>query len=309
MRGPRSIADSVSSLQNGRFSTAASVSTFSLGTGYAGLLVESCNVSHTDKKPSGFGHQSSTRDMVERYERMCTPPPDANRSRRGNGEQVHFNCRDGGHEMLIKKDKNKSPLRQSIRNLLSTLKKGAGKSGEAISAAKGKGVRKHGTGEFVLECPPQVPEKDSVTGEHPAFPSKPSREQVTELQHRLPVDKVLDINHDKADFSGPIWYLSKDGTAVAWNLCNGVIEGRKLSVTWFSHDDSNHRVLEVDLSRCIDVQSLTNSDMNQEDLELLNEREETRKLKVIELVSRSRQTDRFAVRNFGERAAWVTALW
>jgi len=236
---------------------------------------------------------------------MCTPPPDASSSRKGYGIEGYSSRRDGDHEMPVKKDKNKSPLRQSIRNLLSTLKKGAGKSGEVISAAKG--IRKHSTGGLVLERPPHVPEKDSATGDHP---SKPSREQATEL-YRLPVDQVLSIDCNKADFSGPIWYLSKasDGAAIVWNSCNGVIKGRKLSITWFSHDDSNHRVLEVDLSRCIDVRSLTNGEMNQEDLELLNEQEETHGLKVLELVSRSRQTDRFAVRNFGERAAWVTALW
>lgn len=308
MRGPRSIAESVSSLHNGRLSTATSISAFNLHADCAGLSDEPRNIPHMDKRPSGFGHHSSTRDMVERYERMCTPPPDASSSRKGYGVQGHPSRRDDDHGMLVRKDKNKSPLRLSIRNLLSTLKKGAGKSGEVISAAKG--IRKHSSGGLVLEHPPQVPEKDSVTGDHLSFLSKPSRGQITEL-YRLPVDQVLSIDSNKADFSGPIWYLSKasDGTAIAWNSCNGVIKGRKLSITWFSHNDSNHRVLEVDLSRCIDVRSLTNGDLNQEDLELLNEQEETHGLKVLELVSRSHQTDRFAVRNFGERAAWVTALW
>jgi hypothetical protein len=320
MRGPRSIAESASSSHYERFPTSASIDALYLPPGsasYAGSVPdESFKLSREQKLPA-FSHHPSTRHMVEKYERMCTPPGDRlvdTNCSRGSHDGQALSHRQGGDSSatLEKKDK-KSPLRQSIRNLLSTLRKGASRSGEVINIARA--ACKHDTETLRLDRPPQVPEKDRNVIVHSTRNRENTLPQQLSLAERHPLPSftshVPTADHDKVDFSGPVWYLcqSSSEARATWCLCSGVIKNRKLSITWFSHKDSNHRVLEVDLVRCMEVRTLTSGDIEEAELAILCEREETRELKIFELISQSREKDRFAVRNLGERAAWVSALW
>ncbi|KXN90983.1 hypothetical protein AN958_03050 [Leucoagaricus sp. SymC.cos] len=238
-----------------------------------------------------------------------------NRSRKGQGEQAIPSQKDGCNETVEKRDKSRSPLRQSIRNLLSTLRKGATKSSEVTTAAKA--VYTHAPAVLVGEYPSQLPEKDGSIVAHlrnskNALHSQQANDSVTIGRPPYPscTPQVSSDGYINVNFSGPIWHWSTlSGTGPAWDHCKGVIQDRKLNVTWFSPGDAVHLVLEVDLSRCINVRTLTNGDLSEAELAALSQQEDTRDLKIFELVSQSREKDKFAVRNLGERAAWISALW
>jgi hypothetical protein len=51
------------------------------------------------------------------------------------------------------------------------------------------------------------------------------------------------------------------------------------------------------------------SELDDVELASLSAGDDTRELKAMELFLHTRETQKFAVRNLGERAAWIDALW
>lgn len=333
MRGPRSIAESLNSTQHGRFSTSASINALSLSTSHAGsrsgeLSLQLLNEGAYARE--GVAYNESARALVEKYERMCTPI-------QGNGlgqtrivqghrarERPILPQKDEVHKTMSKKNKSRSPLRQSIRNLLSALRKGAARSGEVIGARPGLRNDVNGVDS---SSPPRVPEKNENDHTHRANERTLGYTCLKDPQAELPAQPLLssvikpgatEIRTDdqgKVDLSGHIWHLSTlrlledSRSPVEWILCNGIVKSRTLTVTSFIHPDVGPHVLELDLSRCIDVRPLASAELETEELVALSSQDETRELRAFEVVLPGREKEKFAVRNLGERAAWISALW
>ncbi|KAF7782267.1 hypothetical protein Agabi119p4_1643 [Agaricus bisporus var. burnettii] len=240
---------------------------------------------------------------------MCTPPPTKDNLKRARSPQDHDRWetsivvgRDGVQDTGSKKVKSRSPLRQSIRSLLSALKKGTTKSGDAVASARR--VSKSDMITTDLIGPPLVPEK--------ALENKLNET----LQHPgIATANTVANDPGKVERSGPMWHLASTQllgdpqSLVAWISCTGVLNSRKLILTWPNHPTTHPNIVEIDLGRCIDVRPLANAELEKEERAMLSKLDETREPRVFEIVLQGRESEKFAVRNLGERAAWISALW
>lgn len=310
MRGPRSIAKSVNSAEYRRFSTSASAGALSLSSQKNTGSGVDCPSGGETCTHVGVVQRSPARALVEKYERMCTPPPGKISLRRARARQDHDRRdtplavgRDEGQDTGSKKSK-KSPLRQSIRSLLAALKKGTTKPGEVV-ASTGR-VPKSNTISIDLIGPPLVPEN--------AFGNKPNDIPRHPDIASGTTNTVMN-DQGKVERSGPMWRLASTQllgdpqSLVAWILCTGIIKSRKLILTWPTHPATHRNVQELDLGRCVDVRPLANAELYKEEHAALSRLDETHELRVFEIVLPGRESEKFAVRSLGERAAWISALW
>jgi hypothetical protein len=310
MKGPRSIAESVNSAQYGRPSASASAGVLSLSSqNYTRLEAGHPSGGETCTN-DGVVYRSAARAVVEKYERLCTPPPRKNSTKRAGTRQDHDSWnipvaigKGDGQDVGSKKSK-RSPLRQSIRSLLSALRKGATKSGEAVASTR------RSSKSNILSVdkigPPLAPE--NIFGDKPnEIPLQPATVSGTTY--------TVGKDQDKVARSGPLWRLASTQLLgdpqplVAWVLCAGVIRSRKLILTWPADPTAHPNVHELDLSTCVDVRPLANGELYKEEHTTLSRLDSTRQLRVFEIVLHGRESEKFAVRSLGERAVWISTLW
>ncbi|KAJ7084343.1 hypothetical protein B0H15DRAFT_742469, partial [Mycena belliarum] len=133
--------------------------------------------------------------------------------------------------------KDKSPIRQSFRNLLAVLKKGSGLRG---------GRSKLESIKTISRSPPRLETCLPI----PLSPGDP----FTVSTISLPSDQS----------AGLIFYLSRlPETAPVWTLCSASLETDTLHLTWpTTGTSSTHSIL---LKHCTDVRSLTSKQLGPEE--------------------------------------------
>ncbi|KAJ7497252.1 hypothetical protein FB451DRAFT_1550172 [Mycena latifolia] len=172
--------------------------------------------------------------------------------------------------------KDKSPIRQSFRNLLAVLKKGSGLRGKS----KLEGIKI-----APRPLPPNAP------------PSPDDPFTVSPMSVYSP------------QLAGSIFYLARSPETPAiihpvWTFCSASLEGDTVHLTWPT-TPSAHSIL---LKNCTDVRSLASDQLDPEEKALLPG--DVADLKVFEILfDGCAGPEKFATTSVRERARWVSAIW
>lgn len=274
--------------------------------------------------------------LIECYEQLNTPPPhtpphppvshkkstfttqyvydyrDDPSNRAAESLATPDSVRDSGlkdgriHAFGAKKDK--SPIRQSLMNLFSVIKKGAGglakrRSEDRLGSATGAA-------------------SPGVTVTTKLSPS--SSPVVVDEGHKFKLVKANPVattaRPQKKRITGPLFYLTREAPTLlspscqlVWTSCSVTldIEACKLLVSSFTGNDIELCIHEILLSGCTDIRSLAATQLDSEERKMLDEvvGPEKETLRVFEVLFKGREKEKFAARSVKERAGWVSAIW
>lgn len=235
--------------------------------------------------------------LIERYERMHTPPPQTPPKKSTRRRQVlseyemdkrqrhSRNQTLGSLRASTRKEDNgefkkePSPIRQSLRNLLSVLKKGAG------------GIAKRKSDDRLAL--PAVDDDAEAACAHENPSTEPRRKM-----------------------AGQLLYLTRDTPVVSpgvpgpliWTSCSVTLECNKLVVSSFAND-VQLLVHEVSLARCTDIRSVPASQLSEAEAALLEAMPGGNKMQVFEINFKGKPKEKFAAKTVRERAGWISAIW
>lgn len=232
--------------------------------------------------------QKSTKQLISRYESMSVSPGKEPTPRRPMHRHENGGSLETPTKMAVNQagQKDKSPIRQSFRNLLSVIKK----------TTTGLSKRRSDDRLYLLKSgqsydgPPDVPAKD-----------------IPLLDERGPLQ-----NPRNKKISGQLLYLShshirSDSGGLAWVSCTANLKGNKILVSWFTPlgDPCIH---EITLARCSDIRSLSLRYMDSEEASLLPSTG-GEELKVFEILFEGRAREKFAATSVKDRANWISGIW
>jgi hypothetical protein len=278
--------------------------------------------------------------LIERYERLSTPPPhtpppqplsqekstlkrqyvydyrDDPFTRAAGSLATPDSLRDRGlkgrgrkHEIVVKKDK--SPIRQSLRNLFSVIKKGAG------GLAKRRSEDRLGLAAAAEVPGAAVPPRLSSSSSSAAV-NEGSRYFGSVAMKTSPAATSARLRRKR--MTGPLFYfipggptlLSSPGLPV-WTSCSVTldVDAHKLLVSSFTGSEMELCIHEILLSRCSDIRSLAVAQLGKEESKALDEivGPEKETLRVFEVLFEGREREKFAARSVKERAGWISAIW
>jgi len=271
--------------------------------------------------------------LIERYERLNTPPPHTpppvSPEKSTLKRQYVYNYRDSpsnrAAESLAMPDsvrdrglkdgriqgfgakKDKSPIRQSLRNLFSVIKKGAGglakrRSEDRLGLATGA-------------APPG-------TKLSPASSSADERNEFEGSVAMKANPVATTARLQKKRITGPLFYLTHGAPTLlsspcrlVWTSCSVTldVDARKLLVTSFTGPGTDIELCihEILLSQCTDIRSLAVTQLSSEEKRALDEvvGPEKETLRVFEVLFEGREKEKFAARSVKERAGWISAIW
>ncbi|KDR75144.1 hypothetical protein GALMADRAFT_249068 [Galerina marginata CBS 339.88] len=205
-----------------------------------------------------------------------------------------FNVGPNGH---LKKDK--SPIRQSLRNLLSVFKKGKGAAGLPKRKVEDKDA----------SLPP-LPESEACD----ARDSK--EENIPPSQLSGPSESNTNTSRPRKKMTGSLLYLSRGPQFLSpgspgpliWETCSVTLDGNKLVVSSFT-GEMEMSLHEIILSQCTDIRSLSASQLSAEEARVLDQVLDGEKMKVFEVLFQGRPGEKFAAKSVRERAGWISAIW
>ena len=244
---------------------------------------------HHDSSPGLLHHQNSTKLLINRFEMLGTPPLQDTLGHhllaRGKSTRKHQYVYDYKQTALSSSlhtpddkfkphKKEKSPIRQSIKNLLSVLKKGT------IGLSK---------------------KSDDKLGVPYVGPQ--SKEEESKLE--WPTSQVRKTGKKQ---TGSLLYLAGEQGSLAWTTCNVTLEGNKIVVASFTPNMDLY-VHEIVLSHCADIYSLSHAQLNADEAALLHAMPDGAKMKVFEILFKGRSKEKFAAKTVRERAGWISAIW
>lgn len=194
------------------------------------------------------------------------------------------------------KDKKRSPIRQSIRNLLSVFK-----------TKKQVGSTREHSGDYLTVPGTAYDAKDASE----PLPSNVLQSQSTRLN-------ISTSNNNLAKCTTPIsprntgslLYLSHSTSNVypVWVSCSATLHTSHMLVMTTSAQ--GHPSTEIiPFTKCIDVRSLSANELEENERSLLPTSSGTNDVKIFELIFEGRQSERFAAKSVPERAKWVSAVW
>ncbi|KAJ6593858.1 hypothetical protein B0H19DRAFT_37180 [Mycena capillaripes] len=218
--------------------------------------------------PPSLQHQRSTKLLINRFESLSD-------HKRSAGRVSPTGAPLFPPTQSTESKKDKSPIRQSFRNLFAALKKSSG-----LHAGKSKL-------EATKNHQKNVP--DTILSPEDPF---------TVSTKAFPVPQL----------AGSFFYLARSSETPAapprvlpvWTFCSAVLEGDTMYLTWPTNP-STHSVF---LKHCTDVRSLTPDELDSEERALLPVKD----LKVFRLLFDGR-TEKLATGSSTERARWISAIW
>ncbi|KAJ7072366.1 hypothetical protein C8F01DRAFT_1076413 [Mycena amicta] len=205
--------------------------------------------------------QRSAKHLIHRYEELSSPinplsPP----------------------KLPLAAKKDKSPLRQSFRNLFAVLKKGGG-----MRNAKSK----------LQECTPAPIVEQPV--EKP--PTPPAMAPPTLSTQSFPAPSL----------AGSVFYLSRLPNSahgpLSWSFCSAVLQGDSVHLTW-PNTASSH---SIHFKSCTDVRSMTPDELDPEERALLPA--DMQDLKIFQVRFDANSAEKFGTTSVRERARWVSSIW
>lgn len=234
-------------------------------------------------------HQNSTKLLINRFEMLGTPPlPETPLLARGKSTRKQQYVYDYKQTTVSlhapdNKLKPRSPIRQSIKNLLSVLKKGT------IGLSK---------------------KSDDKLGV-PYVGPQSKEEEPKGLSSELPTNEVRETPKSRPSVkkqTGSLLYLSSEQGSLAWTTCNVTLEGNKIVLASFTPNMDLY-VREIVLSTCADIHSLSHIQLDAHEAALLHAVADGGKMKVFEMLFKGRSKEKFAAKTVRERARWISAIW
>ncbi|KAF9478805.1 hypothetical protein BDN70DRAFT_726008 [Pholiota conissans] len=266
--------------------------------------------------------RTPAQQLIDQYERLSTPPPTSPTHAKSTYKRQYISDpkavrsyapqrksnfmdrerRGKGHQ-LLKKD-GRSPIRQSLRNLLSVIKKGA----EGIG--KRKPEDKSGMPYNSLDLAGKGRSKDGLE----TLAVAPNT-VLNESSERDVTTSNL-VSHPRKRMMGALLYLSRGMQLLSpelpgplmWTTCSVTIDGNKLVVSSTDYD-AEPIVHEISLLRCTDIRSLGTMQLSVEEADLLDRLPEGENLCVFEVLFEGKQREKFAAKSVRERAGWISAIW
>ncbi|KAF5380426.1 hypothetical protein D9615_004641 [Tricholomella constricta] len=220
----------------------------------------------------------STKQLISRYESMspgqksrpvCRSAPASSTPLRAPGEI----------SLCDLQMKEKSPIRQSFRNLFAVFKK--------ANIRKGKQVEERPLSSFRRQHQPIVPSLDAP----PVLRSR-SRKLTSSLLYLSRTPQVP----------------SKSPILPVWTSCTVTLESDSIVISCLTAH-GNTSVHTILLSNCTDVRSLAMQQLDPEESALLPRRGDLEEFKVFEVLFEGRPREKFAANSVQERAGWVSAVW
>ncbi|KAF8973054.1 hypothetical protein BDZ97DRAFT_648730 [Flammula alnicola] len=279
-----------------------------------------------DRNDSAYGGVARTpaQRLIDRYERLSTPPlspqtpPALMRNKSTYRRQYVYDYNVAASTLAMHdsdrdkekkkhtlggglKKEGKSPIRQSLRNLLSVIKKGAG------------GLTKRNLSEDRLGVP-GVPGGRS-SGEDVGIGSS-ANGAGQKLNSQGGASGAANPSRPRKKMTGPLLYLTRGAQLLSpdvpgplmWTTCSVTLDENKLIVSSFT-GDMELAIHEIVLSRCSDIRSLSASQLSAEEATLLDGAPEGDKMKVFEVLFEGREREKFAAKSVRERAGWISAIW
>lgn len=217
---------------------------------------------------SSLQHRGSTKQLIGRYESMNNSPPRFVYAYSGKPLAVPVQ-----HAHYISQKKEKSPIRQSFRNLFSVFKKATG---------GGKGA--------THDDLPTVPPVLSIF-------KNPSSSRPTPRVFSGPLLYLWRPRYSSEALIYPRWIT-----------CTAILENDRITIA--SMDPQSSPTLHtIYLSHCSDVRSLTVQQLDPSENSSLQQRKDIDELRVFEILFEGRAREKFAATSVRERAGWVSAIW
>jgi hypothetical protein len=236
------------------------------------------------KNSGALQHQRSAKALISRYESMSSsrsirPPPRLLGPPKKTRSSSPIN-------------KDKSPIRQSFRNLFGVFRKGN-------ALAKDKTSRSTG-------IPPIIGSRKSNL-----LPSQLASPNPVVLP-QAGIGKVDDSQPSAKPYSGTLLYLSRVSSSSlilpVWTVCTASLQKDHILVKWITaHGNPSYH--SISLADCGDVRSLALSQISPDERALLPSKGDPEDLRVFEILFEGRPREKFAATSAHERAGWVSAIW
>ncbi|KAI0746026.1 hypothetical protein C8Q76DRAFT_665452 [Earliella scabrosa] len=257
---------------------------------------------HRQEGTSELSRRGTTKALIGRFEAMG----DSSASAAQQG-MTASRIREPAHGE--KKDKGRSPIRQSFRNLLSVFKKN---KPPARDSDLGAPPLQEASRRQSLSPTPY----SSRSGGNIPYEGASRRQAPPPLTLQIPEarpasnERTICISPVSAHTgkAGPLLYLSRlpsSDIPPVWMDCTAQLHSTHILVTWETPQGNPSPKL-VSFTACTDVRSLSPADMNETERGLLPRETEW---KVFELLFEGRARERFAAKSLTERATWVSAIW
>lgn len=293
--------------------------------------------------------KGSAKRLISQYERMDTPPAgtatllrnkstknrqyvydyravaaslepsDLHAPEQGNKRSHHEFGQGGGGGSK----KDHSPLRQSLRNLFSVIKKGAGGLTKRKVGDEGVGRVLH-RGDSLNGRRPEEKVFSAIVnvpmGVDAPIAQIGKRQKLTgSIFYLTRTLSLRDLDHQlipTGDISTDTdWSLGPGSEHLAWTSCNVTLDPSTRKMQLSSFNQEMQLVLhEISLAGCIDIRSLSVSQLSERVAKRLDEASvrfegELGRLKAFEVRFDKRPKELFAVRSVKERAGWISAIW
>ncbi|KAI8993883.1 hypothetical protein BD414DRAFT_534966 [Trametes punicea] len=270
---------------------------------------------------AALGRRGTTKELIGHFEVMGGSSAPARSSSAGRARDGSLASYAGDRTPVQTdkaKEKGRSPIRQSFRNLLSVFKKTKPAQKERQDAAPGSVPSLPGTRYKTGGAPA---DKEGGARIHaPAPPSKPSltlQIPSTNLAKTDPRNCTSPISAH-ASQQGPLLYLCRlpagpdssgpgsAGLPPVWMPCLAQLHTTHVLISWQTAQGNPTNRL-VPFTACTDVRSLALGELSAEERALLPDGRP--ELRVFELLFEGRAREKFAVEGVTERAGWVSAIW
>ncbi|KAF8160742.1 hypothetical protein B0H34DRAFT_795616 [Crassisporium funariophilum] len=251
-------------------------------------------------------HQNSTKLLINRFETLTTsPPPETPPLRREKSTYRHqyvYDYNRAANSLSTPDDKTfkshkkeKSPIRLSIRNLLSVLKKGTS------GLSKKKSDDKLGSASTVRRGSKEESRESRASNDISANESTAVNPYLNPRKRKKQTGSLLHLTRGSQ--------LSPDTlVAPVWVTCNVTLEANKIVVSSFTQN-MDLCIHEIMLTRCSDIRSLSISQLDPEEASQLERMPDGDKVKVFEVLFEGRGREKFAAKSVRERAGWISAIW
>ncbi|KZT10708.1 uncharacterized protein LAESUDRAFT_346053 [Laetiporus sulphureus 93-53] len=238
---------------------------------------------------SGLTRRRTTKELIGRFESM-TPGAE---TRSTDPRTLEQKARPGAYPAIEKKEKGRSPLRQSIRNILSVFRKKSSVSytRPAISEQ--------------VDVFSSIPVDSS--SRYPPFVQTSKPERIDDSTNFSICTTPLEPAH--ARHSGSLLHLSPSASPdmhPVWTNCNVTLHSTHILLTWHTHHGNPHTNV-ISFKACVDVRSLTQLDLDPNERALLPS--DAGEMKLFELLFEGRPRETFAAKSVHERATWVSKIW
>ncbi|KAI0645933.1 hypothetical protein C8Q79DRAFT_725229 [Trametes meyenii] len=251
----------------------------------------------------GLNRRGTTRELVGRFESMggSSAPP---QTRRTPDASASTNTSVNTEKA---KEKGRSPIRQSFRNLLSVFKKNKPAQKErspsptpaSLLVVAGTRYRPGGGSPSTTQGGPPTPSKPSLTLQVPP----------SDLPRTDPRNCTSPVSAHTGK-QGPLLYLSRapgdSDVPAVWMACLAQLHTTHILVSWPSAGGHPTSRL-VPFAACADVRSLALGDLDEAERALLPGAPGD--VRVFELLFEGRAREKFAAESVAERAGWVSAIW